>query len=246
MSILEGSYYRSTLSVADRMAYDALYQKYSLQEDSIRLPRCWTQTDRLTKIIEAVMLDHPSIFWVNYYHYSLVMTPIFTELRLPFFFYGTQLDDLMRETNAWQARIAEKVPVHARTVDRAWLIFDYLARQVRYGEQNDAYSHTIIGPMSRRNHTAVCEGVAKSYKFLCDGAGIPCIIVIGKAHFDARHSGPHAWNMVECEGGIFHVDVTAELEFAHYMGSAGKDSFLHLDQDMRQYSWNRGLVPRCD
>ncbi len=27
--------------------------------------------------------------------------------------------------------------------------------------------------MSKNNHVSVCEGIAKSYKYLCDEAGIP-------------------------------------------------------------------------
>ena len=245
MDSLTNPYYGSLLNTTERNAYDKLCRMCFLCNHNIQLLGSWIQAERISKIVDAVMLDNPSLFWINYYEYSIFIKLIVTELRFSFFFEGPQLKALIQEADAWQARIAGKMPMNARAVDKAWLIFDYLARQVTYEERSLAYSHTIVGPMSRHNHTAVCEGISKSYKFLCDKVGIPCIIVTGEAYFDAMRSGPHTWNMVELDGNTYHVDVTAELEFAHMTGRAGQDSFLHIDHDMRQYQWNRGIVPRC-
>lgn len=55
----------------------------------------------------------------------------------------------------------------------------------------------------------VCEAYAKAFKVLCDGAGIPCVLVDGQARNSASSAGePHMWNYVQVDGGWYGVDVT--------------------------------------
>ena len=58
------------------------------------------------------------------------------------------------------------------------------------------------------NRECVCEGYAKSYKFLLNKAGIDCVIVIGKATNSQGQTENHSWNYVELDGNWYAVDVT--------------------------------------
>lgn len=53
----------------------------------------------------------------------------------------------------------------------------------------------------------VCEAVAKIYLFLCQRVNVPCAIKTG-----TLNGTPHAWNMVEVNGSVKYVDVTAVLQ----------------------------------
>lgn len=55
---------------------------------------------------------------------------------------------------------------------------------------------------------AVCEGYAKTFKFILDELGIPCIIVSGKATNSEGLTENHAWNYVELDGKWYAVDAT--------------------------------------
>lgn len=55
----------------------------------------------------------------------------------------------------------------------------------------------------------VCEGYARAFKVLCDRAGIPCVLVDGKAKNQATSGGEdHMWNYVQVDGAWYAVDVT--------------------------------------
>ncbi len=54
----------------------------------------------------------------------------------------------------------------------------------------------------------VCEGYARAFKFLCDNASIPCVLVDGLATSDGSSGEAHMWNYVQVDGNWYAVDVT--------------------------------------
>lgn len=55
----------------------------------------------------------------------------------------------------------------------------FIVQNVRYDKLKKEYSHEIIGALG--NGVAVCEGMAKAVKILCDELGIWCIIALSEA-----------------------------------------------------------------
>lgn len=239
-------YYRGKLDPKQRRVYDLIYRAWFAKKGRVSMPAYLLDTETSSDIVQAVAKDHPEIFWVNYYQYNIWKSPLKAELRFTLYFPIKEINRLETEATAWKRRISSQLPGHFSCSEKAWVLFDYLARQVTYGSQRSSYSHTIIGPMSKHNHVSVCEGIAKSFKFLCDEGGIPCVIVFGYADFGLGQAGPHAWNIIDTEFGRKHIDVTAELELAHMKGKATQTDFLHTDRDMRQYTWDRRHTPVCN
>ena len=56
----------------------------------------------------------------------------------------------------------------------------------------------------------VCEGYARALKVLCDGLGIPCVLVDGQALANAASDlrAGHMWNYVQVDGAWYGIDVT--------------------------------------
>ena len=54
----------------------------------------------------------------------------------------------------------------------------------------------------------VCAGYAKAFKYLCDKAGIPCILINGDVQFKGTSREAHLWNVVTIDGKNYIVDVT--------------------------------------
>lgn len=238
-------YYRGKLNHKQQMVYDHIYRCWFTGKNDVRFPASLLEVDTVSEVVQAVIKDHPEIFWVNYYQYTINHSILYAKLHFDFYFNEYEIKQLSGEASSWKKRITLKLPKHFSYKDKAWVLFDYLARQVTYGKQSAAYSQTIIGPMSKNNHISVCEGIAKSYKYLCDEAGIPCIIVFGNVNFGLGHYGPHAWNIIDIGNKLKHVDVTAELESAHYKGKATQNDFLHSDKEMKKYNWDREKTPMC-
>ena len=84
--------------------------------------------------------------------------------------------------------------------DKIKYIHDYIVLNCTYDTQapnsQSAYGALIDGK-------AVCEGYAKAMAYLCNKAGIECMLVTGYAGGDA-----HMWNLVKYNGNWYHTDVT--------------------------------------
>ncbi|MBQ4225778.1 MAG: hypothetical protein II664_05640, partial [Oscillospiraceae bacterium] len=80
-----------------------------------------------------------------------------------------------------------------------------------------------------------------SFKYLCDYAGINCIVVHGYL-YTGTGNGNHAWNVVEYNGKKYHIDVTAELDHAKFHSKADSNSFLKSSRDMHEYRWDNNVV----
>ncbi len=67
----------------------------------------------------------------------------------------------------------------------------------------------------------VCEGYARALKLICDGLGIPSVLVSGTGDGE-----PHIWNYVQMEDGIWYaVDVT-------WNDSMGEDRYFLVGADV--------------
>lgn len=87
------------------------------------------------------------------------------------------------------------------------MIHDYLI-------ENTAYDSTLAGENIYNiygtlvNKKSVCEGYAKSFKYLADVLDIPCTIVTGTATNSKGNTESHAWNYVRLNGKWYAVDCT--------------------------------------
>lgn len=86
-------------------------------------------------------------------------------------------------------------------------IHDWLATcEYDYDMGNE--SHTLYGALVE--HKAVCDGLAYTYKYLCDLLNLPCVVVIGSTDGLTGNIG-HAWNLVPIDTNWKLVDVTYDL-----------------------------------
>lgn len=246
-------YYRQQLSGDQQRIYDAILDAWSSGRTTVQLPAGVSPGTEMNPIVECVAYDHPEIFWVDYYAYSIrrafgLMRGADTTLLFTNFYAPEEIRSLQQQVLSWRDRILSQVNRRLPVKGQVWMLYDYLARQVTYGNKGHAQSHTLLGCMLPRNHIAVCEGIAKGFKFLCDAAGLPCIFVSGDVPLQDGHGTErHAWNLVEVDGAFRHLDVTAELDNAHHHGRADQMNFLMTDQEMRQqgYCWDGSLILQC-
>ena len=93
------------------------------------------------------------------------------------------------------------------TVQDIRMVHNYLVDNISY---DSTISHeniyNIYGALV--NEEAVCEGYARSFKYLMDGLGIPCVLVIGTGTNSEGQTEDHAWNYVEVDGKWYAVDTT--------------------------------------
>ena len=86
-------------------------------------------------------------------------------------------------------------------------------------------SYTICGPLV--HGTAVCQGYARTYKYLLDKIGIYSEIC-------SSEQLRHAWNIVYLDGIPYHVDVTFDDPLPDTPGRAFHRNFLLSDEAIRK------------
>ena len=87
------------------------------------------------------------------------------------------------------------------------MVHDYLVDNIQYDTTISKENiYNVYGALI--NRTAVCEGYARSFKYLMDELGIPCTLVIGKGTNSQGQTENHAWNYVQIDGSWYAIDCT--------------------------------------
>jgi restriction system protein len=125
-------------------------------------------------------------------------------------------------------------------------IHDYLCTNIRYDtqhrkhEDDNILAHTIWGVFLKRK--AVCDGISKAFKYLCNAFGIKCIVAKGRVNEGDKEN--HAWNIVKIFGQPYHVDVTWDLN--RYDGESCIYHYLNLPDEMMYLDHTPDYqYPRC-
>ena len=92
-------------------------------------------------------------------------------------------------------------------IEKIKYLHDWIIDNFRYDSTyagNDI--HNIYGAFA--NQEVVCEGYARTFKYVLDGLGIENVLVSGTATNSQGNTESHAWNYVKIKGKWYGVDVT--------------------------------------
>lgn len=85
-------------------------------------------------------------------------------------------------------------------------VHDWIVDNVKYDTLNSENTSNIYGCLV--NKKVVCEGYARTFKYLMDELNIPCILISGKAVDEKGKSERHAWNYVYIKNNWYAIDTT--------------------------------------
>lgn len=222
-------YYRNTLSPTARRAYDAMVRGWMAFDEFISLP---PRDYDVKEAVKAVSLDYPLLFHVNYYRIAYTRSPLKIRLRGDYFYSRQEARRLLDLCENWGRAVTGSMPRGLTDRQKAGYLQRCLVSHTRYA-QTGREAHNVIGPI--RNGEAVCEGIAKAFKYLCDLVEIPCILVAGTMERE-----PHAWTKLWLNGRAGFMDVTNALH------DPGLLRDVLVSQSFRwahQYAWDTEKVP---
>lgn len=171
--------------------------------------------------IEAYTYDNPSVFYLdpNKMYLNIETTTKFNKNTYNVYVNnGNASNYLISEFSSKQEvddaiNKVEKVKniiVQNRSgndYDDIKMVHDYLVDNIQYDTSiSKAHIYNLYGALI--NGEAVCEGYARSFKYLMDAMGIPCTIVIGKGTNSEGNTENHAWNYVQLDGTWYAIDTT--------------------------------------
>lgn len=116
----------------------------------------------------------------------------------------TKIDEELEEINS----VVEKIKDHIHgysDYEKIRQVHNWLIDNVEYNTNADE-PYSISGALTEGK--AVCEGYARSFKYIMDKIQIPCVLVSGTGTNSKGETESHAWNYVQLDGKWYAVDVT--------------------------------------
>jgi len=200
---MQTTYYYDKLNKQQQKAYYAMKAGLESLTPSFQVPRL--DGKELADIYFMLRLDHPKIFYTVTFKYRYYPDSEYVELIPEYLFPKAKIQD---HQAAMEARI-KKLAKQAEGLDekgKEQFIHDFICQNVHYDKLKKPYSHEIIGALG--HGVAVCEGIAKAVKVLCDALNIWCIIALAEANPEKNIKYRHAWNVIRIGGTYYHLDAT--------------------------------------
>lgn len=204
--MIASTYYRSLLTPTEQDLYKVIVNGLIRFENIISIHHSTYECEALQRVIRAVHLDHPELFYVDFWRYRLVQNVFPTVTKIDFRLF---LDRIAVEavTNTLALRAEElrrEIERKTSAEKQYYQVINRISKTITYVDSGSAFwDHTCAAVL---RGTAVCEGIAKLFLYYCQRNQLPCAVVTG-----TLNGSPHAWNMVETNAGICYVDVTGLL-----------------------------------
>lgn len=171
--------------------------------------------------IEAYTYDNPDVFYLSPNKMYLNVETTTKRNHVTYYVYinsGNQADYLIDEFSS-KAEVDDAISQieqvrnkilqnkKAKTYENIKMVHDYLIENTEYDTTiSKSNIYNIYGAMVKGE--AVCEGYARSFKYLMDTLGIPCTLVIGKGTNSEGRTENHAWNYVQIGDDWYALDAT--------------------------------------
>ena len=189
--------------------YDTYVEKASAFEDYIFDESSYETEDFYLSYVtayEALVVDHKEL---------LMYCDLYSDNSLAYYRPGDWLDSLCedRETVKNEVllyhrvvdRILEKMPEGLSNYEKCCYFAFVIAAAAEYDYRLRSLPNPFQAYDALVNGSAVCQGYAQAFYWLCRMEGISCWYCTGTATSD---SGPHAWNLIDTEEGTLYMDLT--------------------------------------
>lgn len=245
-------YYFSIMTSEEKIAYKKIYDGLKMRAFNIVVSLS-IRFEQVQEIYLKVLYDNPLFFYVNQTVIKITGEPGYWILLPEFLYANQEINEITKQIK----KVVDKVAVKANLLKSNEFrlekyLHDTVVKSVAYDydslQQEDCFNaHSIVGAFL--NNKAVCEGIAKAFKLLCNEFGIKCIVVLGKADKEGDFSGDnfHAWNLVKIGAESYHVDITWDNMYDTDIHHISYDYFNVTTKDiLKDHQPLSGPLPICD
>ena len=230
-------YYYGILSKEEKAAYRMIYNGIKMRALNIVVP-VYLPAKQIQDVYLDVLYDNPLFYYINQTVIRMTGEPGYYILLPEYLYTNTEIERINQDIQ----NVLRRIDVKARTMlsnefRLEKYLHDSVVKSVAYDydslQKNDCYNaHSIVGAFLDKK--AVCEGISKAFKLLCNTYSMKCIVVLGKADPLGCFDGDtyHAWNLVKVGNGSYHVDVTWDNMFDHDLEHISYDYFNVTTNDI--------------
>lgn len=202
-------YYYNQLSKPEKSVYDTMLPAFAAFAPAARVLRL--ENARVSDIFCRLRLDHPELFYLKDYSLRYYPEADYAELRPVYLFDKGRLREHRQALAARAARLLRPVQ-NASDEEKLLFIHHFICTGVRYDKLKKEYSHEILGPLVLG--VSVCEGIAKTVRFLCGQLGLECLVVLCDNDPENGVRYRHTWNLIHSCGHWLHYDMTFDLSLS--------------------------------
>lgn len=192
-------YAYATLTDEEKQLYDAIVNGVENLRYKICPEDAFTM-EEWSKIYGMVYNQEPRLFY---------MAP---KIKVGKLYYLTKdpdaINQMQQSIDATVNKILAEASGKSSTADKLLVFHDYLVLNSTFEklEESTGYNSSIYNAFgSGADQGSIqCAGYAKAMQYLCDRAGIRCMVVTGE-----KSTGEsHAWNVVDVDGAWYNLDTT--------------------------------------
>ncbi|MEE1256234.1 MAG: transglutaminase domain-containing protein [Lachnospiraceae bacterium] len=193
-------YAYSKLSDTEKTIY--LEMLSTIQNYNVEKKLSTQEPEKLDKVFNCVMIDHPEIYYIDGYKYTkyTVEDEIQAiEFKPNYIMEREEIGRYSKKIDTYTKNCIAGMPVGDEYI-KAKYIYDYIIKNTEYdsmASHNQNICSVFVGKRS------VCQGYAKAIQYVMNKAGIWCTVVTGTANKEA-----HMWNIVKINGRYYHLDAT--------------------------------------
>lgn len=152
----------------------------------------------------ALRTDHPEYFWFDgegtYVTTSVPVLEDSTSVTLTYTMTEEDARAQLPQVERYVADCIASLDGAENDYQKILGVYQYIIRQTDY--VLDVQDQSIISVMTQ--HQGTCAGYAKTFQYLMNRLNIPCTLALGTG----QNGENHGWNIVQCGGDWYQVDVT--------------------------------------
>lgn len=243
-------YYYSKLGDIQKTGYKTIYAAFERFEKDVFLNRGMLSAEDAFYIINAVNLDNPHLFYVDFGNIKIKTLLGMIAVSVTYFYNQNEVAQIQPKIQKTTNAILKRVQ-GTTAYEKVLSLHDVLAENILYDDNAaddiDKYylkSNTILGVLFFK--TAICEGISKTFKLLLNMLDVKCLIVIGDTNENADKNVKHAWNIVKIEGEPYHIDLTWDVNRSFPNAISHAYFCLSDENAMKTHRWKVKEVPICD
>lgn len=201
-AVFEDKFYYSQLTEQEQLTYREIYQGIMDHQEEIYVHG--TDPNKVNSILNCVIYDFAEIFWTDGTGMSNSFELGFTLVEVEYQYSLEERTAKETEIETATTDILSQLSALTDEYEKIKMAYEYLVNTVEYvdGVKDDQNLYSaLVGKQT------VCAGYARANQYLLNQSGVYCTYVLGTAT-NEDGSEAHGWNIVECNGKYYYVDVT--------------------------------------
>lgn len=195
---VSGSFYYQQLNDKEQRIYREILQAVQTMEENTQIHA--GKDDDAAKVYEYLLYDRPELFWCDGSSQMTVYED-YTELYPGYTCTRSEMEQKQQEIDHAAAECLSGIEADASEYEKIKYVYEYIVRSVDYDESAPD-NQNIYSALAKKR--SVCAGYSRAAQYLLEQMGIECLYVTG----NIKGQGAHAWNIVNCGGVYYQMDVT--------------------------------------